>query len=221
MPAPLLSRIETVFGALAWTALVLALVVSILASPGPTSVLVRVLDIAPATGLAEESAYEAGEQVRVFVTSSRSPRLPERIEGRPAFEGDAVEHLVDVREALSVARNAGGAAALVLAVWVGVSSARARWQAVGRATSAGGWTTMVVLAGGALFAVIGFDNAFRAFHGLFFEAGTWLFPSDSLLIQLFPERFWMAIGALGVVIGELGGLGLVLAGRRLRTSVGG
>ena len=51
---------------------------------------------------------------------------------------------------------------------------------------------MLVAAG---TAVLDFDTFFSAFHGLFFEPGTWTFPSDSVLIRLFPEAFWIAAGA--------------------------
>ena len=59
---------------------------------------------------------------------------------------------------------------------------------VGAAVSA----VFVLLAAAA--AVLDFSAFFTAFHGLFFEAGTWTFPYDSLLIRLFPESFWVAAG---------------------------
>jgi uncharacterized membrane protein len=43
--------------------------------------------------------------------------------------------------------------------------------------------------------------AFLAFHELFFEPGTYLFPADSDLIRLFPEPFWFdAALAAGLAI---------------------
>ena len=44
------------------------------------------------------------------------------------------------------------------------------------------------------FALLDFDAAFAAFHAIFFESGTWTFAADSLIIQLFPVRFWAARG---------------------------
>ena len=37
-----------------------------------------------------------------------------------------------------------------------------------------------------------FSSAFVSFHNLFF-AGNWMFSSDSLLIKLFPEQFWIDV----------------------------
>ena len=41
-----------------------------------------------------------------------------------------------------------------------------------------------------------FEGAFTVFHGLFFAPGTWEFPSNSLLIEVFPAGFWVSAGAL-------------------------
>jgi integral membrane protein (TIGR01906 family) len=53
----------------------------------------------------------------------------------------------------------------------------------------------------AIIFAIAFRPAFLAFHELFFEPGTYLFPADSQLIRLFPEPFWFdAALAAGLVI---------------------
>jgi len=50
------------------------------------------------------------------------------------------------------------------------------------------------------FAVLAWDSAFTLFHELLFPSGTWTFPADSNLIQLYPPPFWfdaaMVAGAL-------------------------
>ncbi|HSM38344.1 MAG TPA: DUF1461 domain-containing protein, partial [Candidatus Limnocylindrales bacterium] len=45
---------------------------------------------------------------------------------------------------------------------------------------------------GAFFA-LAFDAAFAAFHGIFFQAGTWQFGPDSNLLRFFPEPFWFEV----------------------------
>lgn len=45
-----------------------------------------------------------------------------------------------------------------------------------------------------LWAAFGFDGFFAVLHGLFFSEGTWTFPADSLLIQMYPQGFWMGMG---------------------------
>jgi hypothetical protein len=53
---------------------------------------------------------------------------------------------------------------------------------------------------------------------MFFRAGTWTFPADSLLIRLFPERFWEASGAVLAALSLLGGATLAIAARLLRVN---
>lgn len=117
-----------------------------------------------------------------------------------AMTPDAVTHLDDVRRVIRGANAATLALTALVATWVALSLARRRASAVAAGFSAGSVLTaaLVVLAG--LVAVTDFDAFFSAFHGLFFAPGTWTFPSDSVLIRLFPEAFWTTAGiAWGVV----------------------
>jgi uncharacterized membrane protein len=52
--------------------------------------------------------------------------------------------------------------------------------------------------------LVDFEGLFARFHGVFFESGTWTFSSDSLLIQLFPEPFWI-VSAVGWTVLTAGG----------------
>ncbi len=80
----------------------------------------------------------------------------------------------------------------------------------------------IVLA--ALFAVA-FDQAFLAFHQVFFPQGNFLFSADSRLIRLFPEPFWfdaaLAAGVTIVAAASVASLaGALLLRRGARTRVG-
>ncbi|MDP2400524.1 MAG: DUF1461 domain-containing protein, partial [Actinomycetota bacterium] len=57
---------------------------------------------------------------------------------------------------------------------------------------------------------------FAQFHALFFEGDTWLFPAGELLIELFPEPFWMTAGATWAGLVLLGGGLLYVVGSLLR-----
>jgi integral membrane protein (TIGR01906 family) len=50
-----------------------------------------------------------------------------------------------------------------------------------------------------LLSVFSFDLTFTVFHMIFFPQGNWMFPSDSLLITLFPQQFFFDI-TLRIVI---------------------
>jgi len=57
-----------------------------------------------------------------------------------------------------------------------------------------GCATLGLFALVGLWAAFGFDGFFAVLHGLFFSEGTWTFPADSLLIQMYPQGFWMGMG---------------------------
>ena len=57
-------------------------------------------------------------------------------------------------------------------------------RALGRTLIAGGGLVLAAFCALGAWAAIDFDGLFAAFHSLFFQAGTWTFPYDSLLITL-------------------------------------
>jgi uncharacterized membrane protein len=54
----------------------------------------------------------------------------------------------------------------------------------------------------ALAFAVAFEPTFLLFHAIFFPPGTYLFPTDSDLITLFPEGFWFdaSLAAGGTVL---------------------
>lgn len=200
----------------AWVLLSLALSILAATIPNFTSVLVDRLDVASAAGLERDEALVLAESVRAFVTGADEDPLPEFYRGRPAFDRAATSHLEDVRSLISLTRLIGGAAALILAAWVVALASRKRWRELGRGIELGGWATVALVGAMLIGGLLDFDAAFVWFHGLFFEAGTWTFPADALLIKLFPEPFWVAAGVTVATVTALVGAGLVAAGRRVR-----
>jgi uncharacterized membrane protein len=66
---------------------------------------------------------------------------------------------------------------------------------------------------GAFFA-LAFDTAFTAFHGIFFDPGTWQFGPDSNLLRFFPEPFWFEIALVAGAAIVISALLVALLGRR-------
>lgn len=145
--------------------------------------------------LARPEASQVGEAARRFVTSGDAVA---RSTLDRLMTADAVQHLDDVRRVLAGARTVTIVLGLALIVWV-VVFARRRPRELSRAllVAAAILGAFVLVAG--TVALTDFDAFFSAFHGLFFAPGTWTFPSDSLLIRLFPEPFWVAAGAAWAV----------------------
>jgi len=79
--------------------------------------------------------------------------------------------------------------------------------------TSGGAGIAAVLVGG--FFAVDFDQAFLAFHELFFPQGKFLFGPDSNLLRLFPEGFWFESALFAGLLIVLSAIALTLAGWRL------
>jgi integral membrane protein (TIGR01906 family) len=202
--------------------LIVGLALIVLTTPGVTAALFRATGAGENTGLSESFALELAEETRLYVTRRGAPELPVRVDGREGFTDRAVAHLDDVRGVISGARVATGVFAGAVAVWLALATVRRRLLAMQRALKAGAVITGGAVTLGFAGAATGFDRFFAAFHGLFFEGDTWLFAPGELLVQLFPERFWMAAGLIWGVLCLLGALvlyavALAIARRAPRT----
>jgi len=108
--------------------------------------------------------------------------------GPPVLDDRERTHMADVRNVL-LDLGLVALVAAVLLVGVGAASRGSRpfWRAValgGRVVVAG-----VVIVGAAF--ILFFDQAFEAFHEIFFPPGTYMFdPRTEKLVQLFPDQFW-------------------------------
>ncbi len=116
-----------------------------------------------------------------------------------------------MRRVLAAARILTGVLALALAVGLAFEVARKRTDRIADALFAGAICSVALVGLCVVAATSDFDTFFSAFHGLFFSAGTWTFPYDSLLIRTFPEPFWVTAGAVwgGLVLAGAGVLALV------------
>ena len=187
-----------------------------LTAPAFTHIVASKTSLAEQAGLPLPRMLQIAEQVRVFVVDADSPPLPVAVDGRPGFDAAATSHLADVHRALEGARVVTGVLAAVLAVVIGVEVARKSTDRIADALFAAAIASAVLVALAVLAATVNFDAFFSAFHGLFFKAGTWEFPSDSLLIQTFPEPFWIVAGAAWGALVALGASAMSAVGWSLR-----
>jgi integral membrane protein (TIGR01906 family) len=170
-------------------------------------------------GLSQARMLQVAEQVRRFVTDADAPALPATVDGRPGFDAGAVSHLVDVRGVLGGASVVTGLLAALLAVVIGIEVARTRTAFLADALVVGAIVSVVLVVLGAVAATSNFDAFFTAFHGLFFKAGTWAFSADSLLIETFPEPFWMTCGVAWATLVALGAGAMGVTSWALRRGV--
>ena len=106
--------------------------------------------------------------------------------------------------------------AIAFAAWGG-RLLRTEPRRLGRLLIAGsGSVGAATLAIGA-FAILAWDTAFNLFHELLFPPGTWTFPADSTLIQLYPPEFWFDAAMVAGAVILLPAAALSYAGwRRIR-----
>ena len=113
---------------------------------------------------------------------------------------DAMSHLDDVYRVASIAKPLLAVIAVVWAAGLAHVAVRIDRQALGRVLIAGSAAVLVAFALFAAWAAIDFDGMFGVFHSLFFQAGSWTFPLDSLLITLYPTAFWMGMALIWLAV---------------------
>lgn len=211
----LTARLEVVVMAVVVAVTLVGVALLPIATPGVVRALVTALHSERDAGLTVGQTRDVAASVLDFVTDVDAPALPVTVAGRPGFDAFATSHLVDVRNVLVPARLVALALAALVVAWALVRRRTAVGrQAAGAALSGGG---ALLLGAGALVVLAGaldFDRLFTQFHGVFFEAGTWTFPADALLIQVFPLRFWIAAGGLWAALALMLAVAALVVGRR-------
>ena len=117
----------------------------------------------------------------------------------PFLTDDEKSHMRDVGSLIRVL----GTLAIIAAVVLGLCllTLRHERRRIGRLLLTAAGTVGVVAVVLAAFFATSFDQAFLAFHRVFFPQGNFLFGPDSNLLRLFPEPFWFeAALAAGVLI---------------------
>lgn len=208
-------RLETLLVGLAFALLIIGVALFPLTQPAFTRIVAGRYSLANDAGLTKPQILAVAETVRQFVVDGDrgGSTLPARVAGRDGFDEAAVSHLLDVRRVLSGAQLFTGLLAAFATVWIGVEVARRRTDRIASAMIAGGVMCVVFVVLAAIAGTVDFERLFAAFHGLFFAAGTWQFPSDSLLIQTFPEPFWAVAGGAWATIVLLGGVAMGIGSR--------
>ncbi|HEX9093109.1 MAG TPA: DUF1461 domain-containing protein [Coriobacteriia bacterium] len=212
-------RLEAVSAGVAWAALVVGLSVTVLTVPVFTSAASQALGIPASAGLSVEDTVHLSGLVRAFVADQDPEALPPEWRGSPAFDAGSVSHLVDVRRAIAGGRLGTGIAAGLLAVYLAACVSLRRWDVFASGMRTGAIVVLALFGIALVAGLTDFGSFFAAFHGLFFKAGTWTFPYDSMLIRLFPLRFWVTSGAAWAALAGFGAAVLALAARYVPRAV--
>lgn len=132
--------------------------------------------------------------------------------GEPyALDSEAISHLDDVYMVVTKAKYILlGIALLGLACFIALGM-RSGKKAVCIPFIGGAVGVVIFFLAVGIWALVDFASFFAFIHSLFFAKGTWTFPSDSLLISMYPIGFWMGMGKIWLAT-TLAGCVLCLAG---------
>lgn len=132
-----------------------------------------------------------------------------------SLPANAISHLQDCTSLFQTGRISVGVVAafgLVGLIALGILKGRRR---IGGTCILGASLMLALLIGLAVWAVLDFNSLFIWMHTMLFSQGNWSFPSDSLLIQLFPESFWAAMAGLWILTSTLCAIVVLIVGRLL------
>lgn len=119
---------------------------------------------------------------------------------RYCLDQAAISHLDDVHAVASTAfALLAACAALAVAGLAHVAFYRGR-RAMAMPLMAAGGAVLVAFALLGAWAALDFDGLFTVFHSLFFEGQSWVFPSNSLLICMLPQGFWIGMGVVWLAV---------------------
>ncbi len=122
--------------------------------------------------------------------------------GATVYQADELRHMRDVKTLTQIAFGGAVVAGLV-AIAAAFYLARRSRKALRWALFSGALLTLGIVAAIIIVALVNWEFFFVGFHELFFQNGTWYFPTSDTLIRLFPEQFWfdaaLTIGGMTVV----------------------
>lgn len=139
---------------------------------------------------AANASAEADGRATVIGEASETRHLP----------ADAISHLDDVYRVVSAAKPALAVIAVLCVAGLAHVAVRINRRALGRVLIAGGAFVLAAFAALGIWALVDFYGLFDVFHSLFFQAGTWTFSIDSLLITLYPTAFWMGMAGIWLAV---------------------
>lgn len=113
---------------------------------------------------------------------------------------DAIAHLDDVYDVVQRAMPALLACAVLAAFTFFCCFYMFGSRSVGRPLAYAGGVVIAAFAILGVWALADFNGLFAVFHSLFFVEGTWEFSYDSLLICMYPQAFWMGMGATWLAV---------------------
>ena len=126
------------------------------------------------------------------------------------FTAAETSHLEDVKVVMNYATDVFYA--LLLGVTIIITYSRKDKKILSQLFEYGGKVTILsMLIIGGLSALF-FEKVFTLFHALFFPQGNWLFAANSIIIQTFPQDFFISISRNTFLLSLVLGIVFILLG---------
>lgn len=144
--------------------------------------------------LLNNNGFYSSEFSKLGVNATAASNVVSFVNGKSSLSGkfgyDESSHLEDVKSLLTSVKHLYHAAIVLLAAAViYLFRTRKFLKLMPKIFVISGAVSLLLLL--VLFLLsLNFSTLFGILHKPFFASGTWLFPADSLLIQLFPEQFF-------------------------------
>jgi integral membrane protein (TIGR01906 family) len=123
-------------------------------------------------------------------------------DGTGLYNANELRHMRDVKAVTQFAFS-GAVVVGIIAIIAALYLQHSTQGGLRRALFYGALFTLALVATIIVLAVVNWEFFFVTFHQLFFQSGTWYFPTSDTLIRLFPEQFWfdaaLVIGAITVL----------------------
>ena len=109
---------------------------------------------------------------------------------------DAISHLEDVAHFITLSKIANVFALGLFIAGLAILLFTKDTNAIRYTLTVSSMAILVILVLSGVYALIDFYSFFNLLHSLIFPAGSWLYPTDSLLISMYPLDFWMGMGLI-------------------------
>ena len=158
----------------------------------PLTPLVAAFTVQPASDFSREYLVQTAVALRDFCLGNDLAPLPTGSDYQIAITNDALAHLLDVRGVFIGLEVATTLATLLLVLSLVVLLKFGGLRVLSKPLLIGAAIPLAIALLLAAAIWIDFSGFFAALHSLFFAAGSWVFPADSLLIRALPQAFWLS-----------------------------
>lgn len=132
------------------------------------------------------------------------------------LDDEMIKHLKDCTAIFSGVTFTFGILCIGTLICIAITGIVDDHKSVGKMLLQSSLFALLILNLGALWGMVNFEMLFNNLHTLLFYGGVWEFDANSLLICMYPENFWVSMGAVWIVISDVVSIITLVVGVILR-----